>query len=371
MLMTNSTNPSAHKYNSVYYYSKSRSFNTVKYNSEAAEDEKRERTAENERLEYVAATRAREAMIFMPPIKSPWINSESDAEVYLMEIGERAAEKPETEELPPTEPMFELSEEQKKSVYMTVNPSRMEGAHKSKAEKAAREESDNYVFEGEGNAEDKAGDENVLSSAVDDDDAALESTDKKEKIRADYLGTAMHRMFELTVNRFISEGKDKTKLSEYLNDAVNQALIEGMDDMDDVNKYEKRLKAFAAEFEKDSALHDRIASADTVYTELPFSFFVNEAEAKELSDCLSVGKHKVEVSDGDWVNGTADLVLVKDGVVTVLDYKSNKNKFNIPDFIGELREQYKGQLALYAFAMRKLLGTDKVETDIVNYRTEV
>ena len=373
-------------------------YSTVNFDEAVKEQEKKARNAENVRLEYVTATRAREALIFMPSrVKKSWITAAitaaSSVKVKRDDFGIgtkdnsnnlKSASAAQVDVIRPKDPVEILSEAQTKAVYMTINPSRMEKIPALKADKKTDETVDakktsediseqtdeNDVFEGEGKETENIADDNILSSAV-EIGGDLESAEKAEKIRADHLGTAMHRMFELTVNYFISGGKDKSKLPEYLKYAVNQALIEGMDDMGDkVGIFEKRLKAFAAEFEKDVALHDRIAKADTVYTELPFSFFVNKREAEILSARLSDEKRKVEVSDGDWVNGTADLVLVRDGVVTVLDYKSNKNKDNIPNFIDELRRHYKGQLALYAFAMEKMLGADIVETDIVNYQTK-
>lgn len=370
------TMPGAHKFGNIFYpVVKAGNNNTVKYNVDAQNDEKNARNAEDVRLEYVTATRAKEALIFMPKVittNPQWITSKSSVEVLSDNFGVQpdADDEPTTVEnsTPDTEvilqkdPMTMLSEIQKTAVYKTVNPSRMENPAKQVKKEDKTDEND--AFEGENIAEEEIA-ENVISPEV-DGDVGLESAEKKEKIRADYLGTAMHRMFELTVNRFISGGKDKTGLPEYLNYAVNQALIEGMDDMGEkADVYEKRLKAFAAAFEKDEALHNRIADADTVYTELPFSFFVSDSEAEELAKNINA-----DVSNGDWVNGTADLVLVKGDTVTVLDYKSNHNKDGIPDFVGYLREHYKGQLALYAFAMKKLLGKENVETDIVNYQTE-
>ncbi|MBQ7266107.1 MAG: UvrD-helicase domain-containing protein [Firmicutes bacterium] len=319
------------------------------------------REAENQRFKYVTATRAREALIFMPKVvkKDGWIDSDvaEDSCVKVNDLYLEEDIEPKTEEAKPIQREDwekELSSAQTSPLYNTLNPSLVKAVHSQKTES----------FEGEDVVDSEILTDN-FSAVTDMEKVYDEDTENDDNIRANYLGTAMHRMFELIVNDYISSGKDKSKIPAYTKTAIAVAMSEGMENMgENASTYEARLKAFAKAFAEDDALLDKIASADSVYTELPFSFFIDSGEeARTLSEAIDEN-----VSLGTWVNGTADLVLVKGNVATVLDYKSNRNRDASPDFTKKLYEKYSGQLALYKFAMKKLLGVEKVETELVNYQ---
>ncbi len=366
----NNTKPGNHKFQNVYYPAlRSGIYNypTVSFNDKAKEDESKARSAENLRNTYVTATRAREALIFMPKLgRNSWIKSELASKRkavadYVLEMPLPSDIAPdvsaETTEMSYADQYSAPSPSQAAPVYSTLNPSALEDHSKAKPQPEESESPVTADYTPEG----------INSVSADSEEVYADEPDKETRIRRDVLGTAMHRMFELTVNRF-AEDKDKSKITEYLKDAVNMALIEGIDDMSEgIGPYEKRLRGFAAEFAGDDALLDRIADADNVYTELPFSFFLSDdKEAEALTAVLGE-----EIALNTWVNGTADLVLEKDGKVCVLDYKSNENKQNDPNFKQTLLAKYKGQLALYKFAMKKLLNTDDVDTDIINYQPKI
>ncbi len=370
---------SSHKHNngkvSEYYYSiKAENsygpptyYPSFNYYPKIKEEAEKAELGERLRLEYVAATRAKEVLIFMDKLseESAWFCDYTEADISDIPDEYKHSDEPhsEAEEYIPTEKKLQFEPSQLAMVYNKVNPSLFDHTAPKKQKTAA--------FEGEGEDKSQYTAEGPVSAAIDNDEAYEQPEEEKTHIRGDIFGTAMHRSFELIVNRFVNDGdKDKEKLKDYAASAIAQALIEGLEDMGEyMPNYKARLEGMLDEFLKDDALIDKIAKAKAVYTELPFSFFIDENDAKELSSIL-----KNPVASGSWINGTADLVLENsDKSVIVLDYKSNRNKTGKSDldFISFLEnEEYASQLAVYRFAAKKLFETDNVSTAIVNYQTK-
>ena len=359
---------SSHKEGNEYYHSielDEKKFPVYEYYPHIKSEAEKAELQELLRLEYVAATRAMEALIFMDKLakNDAWFCDYTETRCTpvseLIPLNERPPFVDYDDPQPYTAPKWEadIDLSQLAPIFEKINPSLVKGTHKKRVrpEPVEGEGVDKSIYEAEGN----------LSAAIDSDGASDEEAEENTNIRGDIFGTAMHRAFELTVNDFIAGGKDMTQFDKYTQTAVNRALIEGIEDMGAyVKNYKKRLDGMMAAFKSDTALLSEISAAKHVYTELPFSFCLTKEESAELSPKLGT-----LLGENIWVNGTADLVLVnQDDSVSVYDYKSNQNKKADPDFETHLYEEYSGQLALYIFAMKKMLKADNITAKLVNYQ---
>ena len=298
----------------------------------------REEKDEYIRLQYVAATRAKQAIIIMDALCSNAGFSEYEPDscdsviplLNCIQNDEAFAEY--------TSPLIkaELTQEQQKEQFITLNPSLLEKHEKY----VPVTEVDNDI----------------------DENGKITDGDVEEEIKGAVFGTAMHRCFELFVNEWREKGfnTDTEKLSDKV---INQAIMEGLDNIgeDKINDYIKILKKMLDGFMEDNELKERIINARAVYTELPFSYFINAEENGDMLRELGIeDKNEGRI----WINGTADLVIEnKDGSIVIIDYKSNVDKTN-------LIERYKGQLTLYKYAMSKLFDTDisNISFEIRDYR---
>lgn len=94
-------------------------------------------------------------------------------------------------------------------------------------------------------------------------------------------------------------------------------------------------------------IYARIKSADNVWRELPFTYALSVADYKTL-----IGETAPD-TDGEslLVQGIADCVFEEDGELVILDYKTDRNQT-----MEELRDHYAPQLKLYAKALAETLG---------------
>lgn len=176
------------------------------------------------------------------------------------------------------------------------------------------------------------------------------------------FGTVMHRTFELLVERRGLIVDDISK-EEQIKRAINQAVIESYDDIvtseeDDPISYINFLHdtlTLNGYLDKILAL---INGADEVYTEYDFSFYVPEEERTwflSTFDTYLTAK-EIKIPDGTpiWINGQADLVVKKNDIITVYDYKSDaRNGKPFEEFKAALNNKYAGQLRLYKYAIEK------------------
>lgn len=136
------------------------------------------------------------------------------------------------------------------------------------------------------------------------------------------LGSLTHKVFEsIAVSLFYKRSLkvDTAKLIEKHLYEFNVPFVAA--DVDD-------LKAGAVKF-LSSPLAAQIVEADQVLTEIPFVLAEN-------------------------YHGIIDLLLLKDGVATVVDWKSDLLKVNRD----EIKEHYKKQIDLYIQAVREILGKE-------------
>ena len=322
-----------------------------------ADTEKLRKLAEKEdaeekiRLEYVAATRAKEVLVVMKELSKDAVFSkyqvpEDNLLDYVLDT------EVETEEIDSENKVTDLvlettviPEEMFEKTYVKISPSDLEGSVEAADEETEKEE--NYVV--------------------------------KRRPRGNVFGTTMHRSFELLVQNYQS-------LSLDLEECVTRAIIENYEDLleegkriyirdgENAEDYPNVVKAYLVkalkEFVDSNEVRELLLSAKAIYTELPFSYFTSVEEDKELFESIEkhLEKHKIQIDTKQpvWVNGTADLVLEYDnGDILIIDYKSDTKKVkSLDDFENALQKKYDGQLTLYRYSMSRIFGVplDKVET---------
>ncbi|QWT52778.1 UvrD-helicase domain-containing protein [Eubacterium sp. MSJ-33] len=324
----------------------------------------REETEEAIRLQYVAATRAAQALIIMPALgNNVWFSNPAygydklpDIQTWLSERAGDAAVKIDAERRP-------ASVTNKNCADLQVQV----------ALKDAMQDGNPYA-------------ENTLTSITPSGLEAPVSTGyasgkdeeyvREERPKGDVFGDVMHRVYELLIMRFnriigMSDPERETAVAQ----AINQAILEHQDAMranDHPDEYFSFLKRVMVDqgYLKD-VIAPILSSAEAVYPEYAFSFYVPEAEQEQFKQDFApyLKLAKVEsVADKIWVNGKADLVVVnKDGLVKVYDYKSDsRNGKPLADFETTLAGKYAGQLALYRYAIGKAFGVTRVETELIH-----
>ena len=327
---------------------------------EKAEEEE---LAEYRRLEYVEATRAMEALIFMKPGKDDKKQysfkgySFKDCKRIDLEFPELYEDK--QEDPPKTEPdpvqsvpynpdrwSPEFSDDIFYESYLSLTPSSLEKNVSAGTEKAGTEK------DGE------------------TDQAASEGTQGTDRPTGNLFGTVMHRALELLV-------KDIRKMDDIsdhcIHSASSQAVMESCDELEEafgsdsglrMEEYRDYLIKILKKFTSDSKLMDEIRRSEAVFTEYPFSLFTSEKEDPEMFKALrkrisSQKEEKLLPADPDrkvWVHGKADLVMIKaDGGIHILDYKSDMNPgISEADFRDLIGRRYGGQMELYRYVCAKL-----------------
>lgn len=315
-------------------------------------------------LQYVAATRAKNALIIMPLLASEaWFSDyEFHYDTLPLEITEWLADQEKNStgsDIPYVSPKRSdvitsddlsvelsnvtsaLSERQ----LISISPSSLETDEQTGYKKDTDENKPGYCYE--------------------------------ERPSNSVFGTVMHRTFELLVERRNSIVDDKSK-EEQINRAINQAIIESCDDIR-TSEYDNCSRYF--NFLHDTltidSYYDRILAlvegADEVYTEFDFSFFVPDEERDWFMNTFKpyLDDKKISIPDETpiWINGQADLVVKKGNNLTVYDYKSDKrNGKPLADFIDALGRKYAGQLELYAYAVGKSYEStiNKIDASIIH-----
>ena len=312
-----------------------------------------ESKCENHRLEYVTATRAAQALIFMDVIEPGNLFAEQDF-VYGID-----------------DPNMSLN------CVLEKNISGNNGV-----------DGTTYVYDNENvvhNNEEihKTVLENHLSpSAFEKYKVADTDNDSIAKAKEAMLvrpvgkdfGTQMHKMLELLVGRIWINEKNGNTVNEekLLSFCVSQAMELPIVDVDDVGaadeseedgdkkNYSPEVvqkflmfvgRAFMASLKtEDSVLKD----AEEIYTELPFSFCYNNGDGIRV-----------------WLNGEADLVVKKkDGSFLLVDYKSDgDDKCTEDSFVRHLLVSYTPQLAEYKRMIVEVFKADinKIESRLVSF----
>lgn len=317
---------------------------------EACSDE----TNESVRLEYVAVTRAAQALIVLPQIKgqNTWFSDPVYGISSLRDINQWIEDRKKDRNdygvrsvnAQAGHPMQKLSSVEEKmnsadktqlsmDIEINVNPSGLE----------------------------KAG---STGYGPKDDGYQQENRPKN-----DNFGTVMHRVYELIIMRYDEVAKDKSLIDRL----VNQAILEKSSELrkgDDPAAYASYLNPLMHDY-FDKVITPILHNAAEFYPEFSFSFFVPDDEkdtfADEFAGHMNADPEQMK-PQAIWVNGTADLVVRnKDGTVMVYDYKSDsRNGKPLPDFEKTLNDKYEGQLALYRYAIGRVFGVSDVKTELIH-----
>ena len=339
-------------------------FPTFMLNQPVAEEAEKKVKEDLMCLQYVAATRARNALIIMPKMsKSCWFRFSQDGKVVAP--GE---EDDETYILPDITNWLEDHKATCQAATPDPEPSEAEENKKTLADLIKLKE-----------AGLKLNDAQLISitpSSLEKDFQTGYTKKESGFILEDdrpansIFGTVMHRTFELIVER--RDDITPYNKAEQAECAINQAIIESYDDIGSDTERE-RYHDYLNIVINDQSYIDKILSivegADEVYTEFDFSFFVPDEDRATFTAGFKtyLDNAKITIPDDKtpvWINGQADLVVKKGDLVTVYDYKSDKrNGKPIPDFEDALFKKYEGQLALYRYAIGKSFGLANVKAD--------
>jgi ATP-dependent exoDNAse (exonuclease V) beta subunit len=322
------------------------------------EKAKQAKSDENNRLEYVAATRAREALIFMDELAKNADFSAFDLEECSSIIPVAEGDEVDNSDIDYKEYVhsnseIEFTDEQLSERYVVLNPSAFE-KRISKKDKT-----------------DSSAVTNKVDDELNDEEEIISDTENEKVVKGAILGTAMHRCFELFVNECGKDWSSYEKNSDKLiNSCVCQAVSESLDKipLDEIEDYRAELLKMMNGFVNDDETISKIKNAKKVYTELPFSYYTDDKESEDLVKALNLNVKDKKI----WINGIADLVIKNaDDSITIIDYKSDyRGDYTKEEFEKILNEEYSGQLTLYRYAMKKIMKTelDMIGCKICNYR---
>ena len=186
------------------------------------------------------------------------------------------------------------------------------------------------------------------------------------------FGKVMHRTFELIINRWdCYEKLPAENLEAWRMLCVRQAVREMMDDIaeGDAPVYEAFLKEAAREFTEWFHSSELCKNAEKFYAELPFSFVKERKTGASVEDAREEdASKKIPV----WMHGEADLVIqLKDGSFHVIDYKSDIDRDYPTEeaFEERLRGKYAPQVNAYREAVSRCFGVkqEQVKTTVLSF----
>ncbi|MCQ2752135.1 MAG: UvrD-helicase domain-containing protein [Coriobacteriales bacterium] len=356
------------------------------------------------RLEYVAATRAANALIIMPVCSNKqniWFEDVKEDLDECQEIFDWI----ENAKAPVGENIEEVSKEQAlgtvslsdlSNVYKTydkdkfavssldkANPSSFEKsiannkAKKKEKDKCSIEEKIELPFNEEICANDELerdigkdySREHAGSISIYTIDSDPEANSRP---KGDVFGNVLHRSFEILFNNYEElKGLEQEALEQEIKRTVNRAVLEFFDDL---HSNDNPADFFTYLSEKLIEYFPKIIvpimeDAKEIFPELSFSYYVPNDEIEQFKAKFNpyLPKNKQLTADSIWVNGAADLVVKKNnGNIKVYDYKSDTFKPDqetIDEFEERLYAKYKGQQELYKYTMQQIFGKDATIED--------
>ncbi len=319
-----------------------------------------EDACETIRLEYVAATRAKQAFIFMDRYgaKPGNLFSEGFDLTALKSVKEIVGQYREAGSATPVHVLpvemrelrtLDKADEQTLAdpLYLSESPSDYEDESAGKAGKTAAAVAGSAPGHQQGPEPDQA-------------------PGKPERPRGNIFGTVMHRAFELVIDRWNCEPAKMGITSDMLiPSCVKQAVNESIDDIPEgeVGQYESFLTEAVMAFGYWYSASDLKKDAEKIYTELPFSYLEEGKGQPGAGDSMAEGagglSAPAEPYAPVWMHGEADLVIrSRKGEYTIVDYKSDDDA-NYPTeeaFLERLRGKYAPQIAAYQKAVRRVFG---------------
>ena len=206
--------------------------------------------------------------------------------------------------------------------------------------------------------------EGTVTSTKKADEEASENSKSSKRPKGNIFGNAMHRSLELLIERWrVDFSKAPEQLESIISLSVNQALKEDVENIlpEEKEIYKEYLRRMLKSFAIWAYEQKLFTEALEVYTEMPFSFF---------EEALLVEEETLPC----WMNGTADLVVRdKSGDYWVLDYKSDRDVNRTEEeFVKALEKKYSGQLQQYRFAVSRLINVpkEKIRLKIISFAGE-
>lgn len=288
---------------------------------------------ENRRLEYVALTRARYAVIFTSQVGTSWFSEELYPESLLPRADRVIA-----------------------SQYNDQTLAR--NAKKSKPESLSQFA---YSYFTPSGCEKKS----VVTGLTQDDPHYVEEIRPKGNI----FGICFHRGMELLINRweewFTGTEKEKAELVEFI---ARESVLESSEDIDeaDLQPYYDYLcdqlqKMMIYLTEQKDIFNLRSQKPCDVYTEYPFTMSVPKGKLKKVTDAIHAERSSV-----NWVTGTTDLLInYPNGQTTkekkekycIYDYKTDtRNGQPTAEFDQALLSKYQPQLDLYQVSLDQMVN---------------
>ena len=320
------------------------------------------------RLEYVAATRGAHALIFMPVTSSrstPWFSHPAYGLNQLRDINEWIDDRT----IDSMKPSIETKQETLEDKYITM---------KNLQDSLEVAELDDSNWKKETHPLRILQVVSITPSSLEPNgqvgyDANHKNYIKEERPSANVFGTVLHRCFELLFIRYKTINNQNLEAS--ILEIINQAILENKENFyssDNPKEYLDYLKPILLQ-NYETFIKEIMEKAEEVYPEYAFSFYVKEDEVyeflQEVEPYFNDLPHPIPTNAKMyWVNGTSDLVVKeKDGTIKIYDFKSDmRNGMGVEEFRERLKEKYKGQLALYRYAIRKTFGVkdNQIETEL-------
>lgn len=391
---------SAYRKDDKYYpaFSYSNGYSTIRipaygYDKKLLSTAAEEETEEAIRLEYVAATRAAQALIIMPKCAvkaTPWFSDPAYHYDSLPDITDWITSHKKQDVQAESASTQSVSSQPVASSHSASSPSAavqsvstqpvLNVTHlvETRADlSASRANADVSLLSGMQMysvtpSDHKSG----VTTGYGTSDKDNEDYQKEDRPGGNVFGTVMHRVFELIVRSYDAlAALDPETREKKIGKFINLAILENRADFkksDAPKKFYDYLLPLMTRYFGD-VLGPILQNAEAAYPEYDFSFFVpdedRDAFIKKFADNLKIGEELQENTTAKpWVNGQADLVvLYKDGSIGIYDYKSDaRNGKPLQDFEKSLQEHYASQLELYKYAIGKAFNVDES-----NIRTEL
>ncbi len=308
----------------------------------AEEQEAQEQT----RLAYVAATRAKQVLIFMPALTDYCMfydyDLQNNATDLLSVINKCRQNEPGNTESELGEIIYEAYEAEEyikvkdipKQPYIKKSPSSFEKASETRR-KAWEERKENYKPD-------------------------------TSRPTGNVFGTVLHRSLQLLIERWGEDFNQKPEgLVHIMEASAAQAMMENRINIpaEEIRIYRNYLSEILHNFADRVYNEQLFIHAQKVYTEIPFSFY-------DKSYTLAGEEEEQKV----WMNGTADLIVVdKEENYHILDYKSDHDGYlTEEEFNKSVDEMYGAQLNQYKNAVQRLFGvsSDKIKLTIISFNRE-
>lgn len=303
-------------------------------------DGQRRETEESRRLEYVAMTRARYAVIFTSRVGTTWFPNNIYSKLPKQEISGQYNDTVLCQNSQSIKDLDDIS-------YSYLTPS---GCEKKVAKTGLIPTDPGYS--------------------------------RENRPYGNVFGTCFHRGMELLVNRR-NEWKTETdeERKNLIQFVARESILESYEDIPDqeINLYYdylcEKLNDMMNRLESDPQI---LHGAKEIYTEYPFVISAYKSDVKEIvkntNPDIAQKLEKKNARFPVWISGSADLLIkYKGNQYVVYDYKTDaQNGQNSDDFEIGLQERYGNQLRLYQVVVKKMskITLDNVSTKILHLYDE-